>query len=103
MTRAEQDVRTAARLYECRDAARFIFGDRYVATIEPWRGVLAEQMTRGQQSVLQAALFLGKRTPPDAATTVMLIFAAALEMIEQPAARDAVGSRPTAHRTGPRA
>lgn len=102
MDRAERDVKMAARLYECRDAARFILGDKYPATMTLWRDAIVAQMARGQLSVLQATLALCREMTGETEVVTMLIMAAAVELIESPVACDAVGERPTARRASPR-
>lgn len=77
-----QDLNVTAKLYECRDAARWILGETYDDTLYPWRGVIADYMAQTHVTVLQAALRLSERTRPDEGPVVMLIMAAAVEMIE---------------------
>lgn len=84
-TRAEQDVKMAGRLYECRDAARLILGSRYAETIAPWKVVIGAHMHAGTLSVLQAVIRIGHTLRGDDATVLMLVMAAAVEMMEHPA------------------
>lgn len=85
---SEEQVKIAARLYECRDAARFIFGASYTGFIKPWRTVIAKEMEARRTTVLQAALALGKQA--DNESMVMLIVAAAVEMLDHPENSDVV-------------
>lgn len=75
---------TTARMYECRRAARSILGDKFDATIAPWKAVIADHMQRERRSVLQALIDLGARIHEDDVDGVllMLLTAAAVEMIE---------------------
>ena len=80
----EQQIKIAARLYECRDAARFLLGARYATALTPWRALISDQMARAQMSVSQAVLYLGERTPVGDGAALLLMMAAAVEMIEEP-------------------
>lgn len=51
----EQQVKMAARLYECRDAARTLFGARYEAEIAPRRQLIRDAMTHHKIEALPAA------------------------------------------------
>lgn len=76
------DLNVTAKLYECRDAAKFILGSTYDETLYPWRHVISDYMQLTHASILQAAVYFGSRTKPDEGPVVMLIMAAAVEMIE---------------------
>ncbi len=90
MTRAEQDADMTARLYDCRSAARGILGASYVDTLKPWRDLVARVMAAKRMTVLQAAIDIGKHIEPSDGLSLMLAFAASVEMIESPQATDAV-------------
>lgn len=48
MDRAEQNVTTAANLYEARRAAKFLLGASYTATLKPYREFIARVMADEQ-------------------------------------------------------
>jgi hypothetical protein len=84
MTRAEQDINTAAKLYEARRAAKFILGARYAETLRPYRDFIGHVMASEGLPVLRAALKIGLSIPPTDAIPLMCVMAAAVEMMEEP-------------------
>lgn len=62
-TRAEQNVKTAAELYEARRAAKFLLRDSYEATVKPYRDLIGIAMKAKGLRVLPAMLDIGKRIP----------------------------------------
>jgi hypothetical protein len=86
--RAEQNVRTAADLYEARRAARFLLRDSYESALQPYRRVIGLVMRDKKLSVLSAALYVGQQIPPSDPIPLMCVMAAAVEMIESPASED---------------
>lgn len=93
MTRHDEDIEMTARLYECRTAARSILGAGFDSTLEPWRAVIAARMQAQHCSVLQAVIDLG--APLVDGLALMLLMAAAVELIEQPASVEAGDSHGT--------
>lgn len=83
-TRAEQDAKMTADLYEARRAAKFLLGASYAETLQPYRDVIARVMADEDLPVLRAALKIGLRIPASDPIPLMCIMAAAVEMIEQP-------------------
>jgi hypothetical protein len=86
--RAEQNVRTAADLYEARRAARFLLRDSYDATLLPYRELIGRVMRDKELPVLRAALHVGRQIPASDPIPLMCVMAAAVEMIESPAPED---------------
>jgi hypothetical protein len=85
MTRAEQNIKTTADLYEARRAARFLLGGSYAETLRPYRDFIGRVMADEGLPVLRAALKIGQCIPPSDAIPLMCVLAAAVEMIESPA------------------
>lgn len=78
-------LQTAAELYRCRDAARTLFGAEYEAKIAQWKELVAEQARLTKRNVIEAAIALNSRIAKDRPAdgyTLMLIFAAAVEIAE---------------------
>lgn len=82
----ERAVKLAARLYECRDAARTLFGDSYPEAIQRWRAIVVQVMERYGCSAVLAPLKLAEAAKADGirldGKTIMLLSAAAVEESE---------------------
>lgn len=78
----EQQVRVAGRLYEIRDAMRGLFGPKFAERVQPYRCLLERVQTQQECDVLGAAMWLGRRVDPTDTAEILLIMAAAVEMIE---------------------
>lgn len=85
MRREEENVAMTAQLYDCRRTARSLLGAEYDARIKPWCDVIAAHQERtGKTSALSAAIHLTDRLYDDAdGIGLMLLFAAAVELIEK--------------------
>lgn len=90
MNRAEQNIDMMNWLYDCRRAARGILGDSYAATLTPWREFIRRVMQAKGLSTLPAALDIGKHVEPHDGLSLMLVFAAGVELIESPALTNAI-------------
>jgi hypothetical protein len=81
--RAEQQIRIASKLYEARDAARSLLGDRYAERVGEVRAVIRGLASAEKINTLSAALNLGQRVAEvDDGYTLMLVMAAACEEAE---------------------
>lgn len=77
----EEQVRMATKLYDARDAARVLLGDRYSATIASGAQMIRAVMDKHGCGELDAALKLGKEVKDDA-RALMIVLASAVEMME---------------------
>lgn len=82
MSMAEQNVKVASDLYRARSAAKFLLGEKYAETLQPYRDFITRVMTDEGLSVLQAALKVGKCLPESEAIPLMCVMAASVEMME---------------------
>lgn len=82
-SRAEQNVEMADRMYDCRRAARGILGKNYAERLEPWRELIARVMTVKGKTTLSAAIAIGQSIDASDGIALMLLFAAAVEMVEE--------------------
>jgi hypothetical protein len=85
-SRAEQNVRTAAKMYEMRETARSLFGASYSEKVEPWKAVLAKVAESLQAGPIEAALMMAN---PNAGHghelnefDTLLLISAAMELCE---------------------
>lgn len=82
--KSEQVVRLAAKLYEYRDAARFLLGERYAEVIGHYQHHIRQVMDREGCDEIPAAMklcevFRARGEPPSATIAAV---AAAVEMVE---------------------
>lgn len=77
----EKTTKIAARLYECRDTAKNILGDKYHDRLSAYMDAIKQVAETRKTGALEAALIMAKNT--DDGMTTMLIMAAAVE-IEEP-------------------
>lgn len=77
----EREVRTAARLYEVRDAMRRLHGERYDARVAEIRPYIEATMERDGVSEIVAATRVAQRVTGNG-FAVALIVATAVEMVE---------------------
>lgn len=75
-------IRLAAKLYECRDAARTLLGEQYLARMAEYGATIRQVAAAKQCSDIKAAMLLAQS--PDHSTGVgqVLCLAAAVELIE---------------------
>ena len=76
----EQAITVAAKLYKCRDSARFILGERYTEKMADYGKAISEVATRLKCSEISAATKMAEST--DDGMLQMMIFAAAVELAE---------------------
>jgi hypothetical protein len=79
MTATEQQVRMATKLYECRDAARSLLGDKYQKRMQDLGAALTKLAERKGCSVVDAAIDTAKGYE---GFDVVQILAAAVELTE---------------------
>lgn len=77
----EQQVRIAARLYEMRDAAKALLGDKYSERMALYADVIRQVQAKLQLDELGATLRIVKGIEADGYETIMMM-AAYSEMIE---------------------
>ena len=86
MNRSEQNVRLAARIYEMRDTAKRILGERYAACVGEWVAIINRVQEREKLDVLPAVLHIQKRVVEKGKDLsdmdILLMTAAAVEMSE---------------------
>jgi hypothetical protein len=79
----ENQIRSAARMYEIRDALRDRVGrHQYAAIVTDWKTVLDQYMQTNEVGALDALLEMGQ-LPEVNGMTLMWLTAAALEVIER--------------------
>lgn len=81
MTATEQQIRIASKLYECRDAARTLLGERYKGRMAELGAVLTRIAEGRKVSVLRAAQDAAKAVVGDGMTQIQIL-AAAVELVE---------------------
>lgn len=77
---SEQTVKMAAKLYECRDAARSLFGDTYHQRMEDYIEVVKSAAHAMRCSELSAATTLANKAA--GGVTAICFLAAAVEIAE---------------------
>lgn len=77
----EKAVKLTARLYECRDAARALFGAKYEANIAGYRDLVRAAMAKHQMEALPAARHL-IAVVGLSGVAIIVALAAALDVIE---------------------
>lgn len=81
----EKQVRMAAQMYQMRDHARRVLGDKYAAKMAEFGRILKMTADRDGKSVLQVATEVCKKA---GATETILIMAAVVELTEPSPALD---------------
>ena len=76
----QQQIEIAAKLYKCRDSARFLLGERYTEKMTDYGTAIKRAAIKMHCSHLKAAMAMAERT--DDGMLQMLIFAAAVELAE---------------------
>lgn len=71
-----------ARLYECRKAAQFLLRDQYDERTREYRDLIGRVMKLEKLMPLQAVLRLSPHLPASADVPLMLLMAAAVDLIE---------------------
>lgn len=82
-SRAEKDIRLAARFYEARSTSRALMGDKYMESISPHIVYLREEAKRTGKSLLATCADLVKRFADEGRDmAIMAMLAATVEAIE---------------------
>ena len=96
-SRGEKQVLIAARMYECRDTAKFLAGPHFDKRVQLWMKSVRDAMVRFQCRELEAVSRLCKAIEAEGgrieAATILWLTAAAVEMIE-PSTAATPGARP---------
>jgi len=80
----EQQVKIAAKLYQCRDTAKRFFRDEYEAKLKPYKNIIEAHQKKFNLDVLPSVLELCSfESVRDNGMATMLFMAAAVEMVEQ--------------------
>lgn len=79
MTPGQQHIQITAKLYECRDAARTLLGERYTERMTQYGSVITHVAEQLQIDPLAAATRISKKEGGFAA---VLILAAGVELVE---------------------
>ena len=79
----EQQVKLAAKLYQCRDTAKRFFSDEYEAKLKPYKNIIEAHQKKFNLDVLPSVLELCSfESVRDNGMATMLFMAAAVEIIE---------------------
>jgi hypothetical protein len=78
-------VQMAAKLYECRDTAKRLLGDKYPDTIRRWGEIVERRAKQEEGDILATSIHMAKMV--GGADAVMLL-AAAVELVEPSNAAD---------------
>ena len=62
MNATQQQVQMAAKLYECRDTAKRLFGDGYKARMDAYGQVIKSMAKTTDMNEMQAAMYAAKQT-----------------------------------------
>lgn len=81
----EQLVRIATQLYRMRSSAKFLYGDKYAGKMEEFKPFVLAHMKKYKckdeiVAAMEMSHLIAKETNSEA--TIMLLFAAAIEIIE---------------------
>lgn len=77
----EQQIKMAAKLYQCRDTAKRFFKDEFKAKIEPYKQIIIKFNKAKGTDTLESVIEIAQNHITDGMGQMML-FAAAVEMIE---------------------
>lgn len=75
----QKPIQISAKLYQCRDTARLLLGDKYHARMESYGNLVRDVMDRKKCNELKASILLAEHA--DGMVSIM-IFAATVELIE---------------------
>lgn len=79
----EKEIKLAAKLYQCRDAAKSLFKNEYLDKLKPYMHILNQVCKCNDLEPLQALLKVAEtRTFQDSDMAQLMFFAATVEMIE---------------------
>jgi hypothetical protein len=83
MIASEVQIKQAAKLYQCRDCAKFLFGDDYHQKIEPYQQVIKSLAAAEELEIIPAATRIcNTGNNKENGMLQMIILAAAVEIIE---------------------
>lgn len=83
MTGNEQQVKLAAKLYECRDSAKALHGKEYKAELKWYIARIYEYQKKQKVETLPAVLAIcSLPSVKENSSTIMMFMAAAVEIIE---------------------
>lgn len=83
MLASEQQIKMAAKLYQCRDAAKALFGNEYKERLNYYRHVIDQHKLNQQIDTLPAVLAICSLPHvKENEMAVMMFMAAAVEIIE---------------------
>lgn len=72
-------VQMAAKLYECRDTAKRLLGDRYAKEMREWGRIIANCATHEKCDTMAAGINMAKMVD---GINVLMILAATVELVE---------------------
>ncbi|MFY9326481.1 MAG: hypothetical protein WAO76_00435 [Georgfuchsia sp.] len=72
-------VQMAAKLYECRDTAKSLLGDRYQAAMRDWGEVVLRRATIENSGVMAAGIHMAQMVR---GVDAMMLLAATVELVE---------------------
>lgn len=79
----EQQIKTAAKLYQCRDTAKRFWGEKFHDKIKPYQKLISDYMVKSGKSEIGSVIELAKLPAiSDDGMAQMLLFAAVVEIIE---------------------
>lgn len=79
----EQQIKIAAKLYECRDVAKRFLQGNFKSKIEPYKVLILQVMHANKCNELEAILMISKTNAyNDSGFRQMMFMAAAVELIE---------------------
>lgn len=80
----KKQIKMAAKLYECRDTAKWFFAAEYQEKLKPYTRLIQQVMEANKEDELKAAMRIVKlERVKDNGMAQMLTFAATVELIEQ--------------------
>lgn len=79
----EKEIKIAAKLYKCRDAAKSFFRDEFKEKIKPYSQLISEVMKANELDEMRALLKISHTNAyQESALSQMMFIAALVEMIE---------------------
>ena len=83
MSIGEKEIKAAAKLYECRDAAKFLFKEEYNDKLKPFIHIIKQTMSANKVDAIPSLLIISKtRMYQESGMAQMLFMAAIVEIIE---------------------
>jgi hypothetical protein len=79
----QQSIKITAKLYECRDSAKFIFKDNFQESLQPFLDIVHQVMKANNQNPLEALLTISKtNTYLNNGMAQLLFMTAVVEIME---------------------